>query len=97
MTPSSLGHDADHAAVRAVLEHWAFDPEQQVDILRDTLILHLGAFHGWTVTTRGGVLGLAPMLVVHDREHGSTDVLDVEQFLDPVLVEGIRQTESETP
>ena len=66
-----------------------------MDILRDTVILHLGAFHGWTVAAQGGVLGLVPMLVKHDREHQSTDVLGVEQLLDPALVEGIRQTENE--
>lgn len=68
-----------------------------MDILRDTLILHLGAFHGWTVATQGGVLGLVPILVTHDREHRSSDALGVEQFLDPALVGEIRQTENEIP
>ena len=94
---SSREHDADHVAIRTILEDWDFDAEQRVDILRDTLILHLGAFHGWTVAAHGGVLGLVPMLVKHDREHRSSDVLGVEQFLDTALLEGIRQTENEIP
>jgi hypothetical protein len=79
------------------LDDRAFDPEQREDILRDALILHLGAFHGWTVTSKGGVLGLTPMLVQHDRSHHSSDALGVEQFLNPVVLEGLRQTERETP
>jgi hypothetical protein len=94
---NSAEHDADHVVVRAILEDWDFDPEQQVDILRDTLILHLGAFHGWTVAAQGGVLGLLPMLVRHDRDHRTSDVLEVEQFLDPALVEAMRQAENEIP
>jgi hypothetical protein len=88
-------HEVDHAAIMTALEAWEFDPEQREDILRDVLILHLGAFHRWTVTSRGEVLGLAPMLVRHDQEHGSRDALGVERFLNPVLIDGIRQTENE--
>jgi hypothetical protein len=47
-------HDADHVAVRAILEDWDFDAEEQVSILWDTLILHLGAFHGRTVAMSSG-------------------------------------------
>ena len=56
------GHNADHAAVQTAFQDWDFDPETQVDIPRDTLILHLGSFHGWTVVGDGPILGLAPML-----------------------------------
>ena len=94
---SNREHDDDHASIRSRLDDWEFDPEQRVDILRDTLILHFGAFHGWTVATRGEVFGLVPMLVEHDREHRSSDVLEVEQFLDTALLEGIRRTENEVP
>ena len=95
--PGSRDHDADHNAITRTLDEWDFDPDARVDILRDTLILHLGAFHGWTVAKRGGILGLTPMLVEHDRAHHFTDVLAVESVLDRVIVEGIRQTEKELP
>ncbi len=89
--PGRRDHDADHNAISRTLDEWDFDPDARVDILRDTLILHLGAFHGWTVAKRGGILGLTLMLVEHDRAHHFTDVLAVESVLDRVIVEGIRQ------
>ena len=84
------GHNADHAAVQTAFQDWDFDPETQVDIPRDTLILHLGSFHGWTVVDDGPILGLAPMLARHDRDHHSQDVLAVETSLDPQILEAIR-------
>ena len=88
-------HDADHSAIRRVAEEWYIDSEERQDVLRDTLILHLGAFHGWTVTNRGSTLGLTPMLVSHNRSHQATDVLTVEHLLDPVIIQAIRQMEME--
>ena len=83
-------HSADHDAIQAAFREWQFDPETRDDILRDGLILHLGAFHGWTVVEHGVALGLAPMLARHDRDHQATDVFAVESYLDPRIVEAIR-------
>lgn len=83
-------HGADHDAIRAAFLEWQFDAETRDDILRDALILHLGAFHGWTVVGRGVALGLAPMLARHDRDHQATDVFGVESDLDPQIVEAIQ-------
>lgn len=91
----SPDHVADHVAVRDAMDGWDFDPDAQNDLLRVNLTLHLGAFHGWTVAVQGGVLGLVPMLVEHDRSHLSVDVLGIEQFLQPVIIDAIRQAESE--
>lgn len=91
MTPDRLErHEADHTAIQAAFEEWDFDSETRDDILRDTLILHLGGIHGWTVAENGCVLGLAPMLAKHDREHGTDDVLGVEACLNPRIVEAVR-------
>ena len=91
VTPDRLDeHQADHTAIQAAFEEWDFDPETRDDILRDTLILHLGGCHGWTVAENGSVLGLAPMLAKHDRDHGVDDVLRVEAGLDPRIVEAVR-------
>jgi hypothetical protein len=91
VTPDRLeDHQADHTAIQAAFEEWDFDPEARDDILRDTLILHLGGLHGWTVAENGSVLGLAPMLAKHDREHRAHDVLGVESCLDPRIIEAVR-------
>ena len=66
--PGSRDHDADHNAISRTLDEWDFDLDARVDILRDTLILHLGAFHGWTVAKRGGISALRRCLwstIVH--------------------------------
>ena len=83
-------HSADHDAIQAAFREWQFDPETRDDILRDGLILHLGAFHGWTVAEHGVALGLVPMLARHDRDHQATDVFAVESDLNPRIVEAIR-------
>ena len=91
VTPDRLeDHQADHTAIQAAFEEWDFVPKARDDILRDTLILHLGGFHGWTVAENGMALGLAPMLAKHDRDHRADDVLGVEGRLDPWIVEAVR-------
>lgn len=87
-------HDADHVAIRPAFERWDYDPEAQLEILRDTVILHLGAFHGWNVHGHGEVLGLAPMLASHDSDHRSRDALALEASLDQRVVEAIRLQKS---
>ena len=60
----SREHDADQVAMRAILEDWVFDAEQQVDILRDILILGFR-----TVPRLDCCCSRRPTLVTHDREH----------------------------
>jgi hypothetical protein len=93
--PSNSRHQADHTAIQTAFEESHVDPEARDGILRDTLILHLGGFHGWTVAANGNVLGLAPMLARHDRDHETTDVLAVEARLDPRIVEAVKHDRSD--
>ena len=86
----------DHVAVRDALDGWEFDPEALADLLRVNLIIYFGAFHGWTVSVNGGVLGLVPRLFAHDQAHLSVDVLGIESMLHPNIEDAIRQTENDS-
>lgn len=95
-------HQQDHQELKSLLSGWAPQPgeelpaktlkiaeEQASGILRDNMLIHLGAFHGWTVAKDGGNIGLTPCLSVHDLMHGQDDLLGAEAMLPENVVKAI--------
>lgn len=87
-------HQQDHQELKSLLSGWAVQPGEDLDgkalkaaeqgatnILRDNMLIHLGAFHGWTVAKDGGNIGLTPCLSAHDLMHGQDDLLGAEVIL----------------
>ena len=52
------------------------------------MLIHMGAFHGWTVVKDGGNIGLTPLLAEHDVWHGADDVLGAEVILPSIVLVG---------
>lgn len=98
-------HLHDHQELKSLLGGWAVQPgednttpkqvkgahKQASDLIRDNLLLHLGAYHGWTVAKDGGNIGLTPCLSAHDVMHGQDDLLGVEVILPKNVRQAIAQ------
>lgn len=87
-------HQQDHLKLKDLLAGWdtqlgedLTERKQQAvrsdasDLVRDNLLIHMGAYHGWTVAKDGGNIGLTPLLSEHDVVHGRDDLLGVEVIL----------------